>query len=193
MTPEDIPTNWKEVLEKVQQVFPSAVIAGGALRDTFLNKPIKDVDIFIPVPSGMTLDDAYESIWNMFDRYSWTIQLDPFSKYGTTKTETDADRDLYAIYKLERLIVPEDTRAFWCPSGEKYDLILCTEEAANIDTFDINLCQITFDGVMLSYSAAFQDAVDRKVLKVMNVNRTDRNKARMERLKQKFPDYTEED
>jgi len=42
-----VPIEWKKFLSAVQTLFPDAVIAGGALRDLIVEKPIKDVDIFI--------------------------------------------------------------------------------------------------------------------------------------------------
>lgn len=42
-----IPLEWKNFLATLQTLFPSAIIAGGALRDTIIGNPIKDVDIFI--------------------------------------------------------------------------------------------------------------------------------------------------
>lgn len=42
-----IPQEWKKFLSNIQTLYPDAIIAGGALRDTILDVPIKDVDIFI--------------------------------------------------------------------------------------------------------------------------------------------------
>lgn len=42
-----IPQEWKKFLSIIQLKFPSAIIAGGALRDTICDNPVKDVDIFI--------------------------------------------------------------------------------------------------------------------------------------------------
>jgi hypothetical protein len=172
-----IPQEWLDVLKEVHAVFPSAVIAGGALRDLMHERPIKDVDIFIPVHKDYVgaLDNAFEAIWDLFAGEDCT--LDPDSQYGVHKPE-EADRDLYAIFKLNRRY--------------KYDLILCTPDAARIDTFDINICQITCDGKHVKMTGAFAHGFLTKTLKVMNVNRTDRNAARMERIALKYPDYTVE-
>jgi len=42
-----IPDTWKQVLEDIQKVCPSAVLAGGALRDLVFDVEVKDLDIFI--------------------------------------------------------------------------------------------------------------------------------------------------
>lgn len=41
-----LPKRWLHVLETVQKYFPTAIIAGGAIRDTYCELPIKDVDLF---------------------------------------------------------------------------------------------------------------------------------------------------
>ncbi len=43
-----IPAAWLEALREVQKVCPSAVIAGGALRDLAFGGYPKDLDIFVP-------------------------------------------------------------------------------------------------------------------------------------------------
>lgn len=163
-----IPQEWVDVLNKVQARFPLAVIAGGALRDLFNGKPIKDVDIFIPANSD-TETNTY-ALYEMF--FDEDIDLHKSSSYGTKAIPEDADRDLYAILNLKKE---------W-----KYDLILCTEQAAQMSTFDINICQITFDGTDVKTTPAYDECIETKVIKVMNINRTDRNVARLERIAAKY-------
>ena len=43
----DIPKSWRSVLSEIQKHCPSAVIAGGALRDLYHEVQVKDLDIFI--------------------------------------------------------------------------------------------------------------------------------------------------
>lgn len=170
-----IPQEWLDVLSEVQAIFHGAVIAGGALRDLYNDKPIKDVDIFIPV-DGLSLESDYEDIWDMFAGED--ITSDKSSVYGVKSAEEG--RDLYAIF---RLVKPD------C----KYDLIVCTHNACKIETFDINICQLCHDGVQLHTTPAYHEAVQTKTLKVMNINRTDRNKARLDRLLQKYTDFKVEE
>lgn len=170
-----IPNEWQGVLKSIREVFPSAVIAGGALRDLFNERPIKDVDIFVPViyDKEGSLDHLYEKVWDLFAGEN--ITLDQNSVYGIKTTEED-DRDLYAIFRL--------IRKDW-----SYDIILCDLGASKVENFDINLCQIAYDGKELITTRAYWNAVQDKTLRVMNVNRTDRNKARLERLHQKYQDF----
>lgn len=175
--PFAIPSEWRDVLREVQEVFPSAVIAGGALRDSMWDKPVKDVDILVPVTFDYigSLDAAYEAVWNMFSGQD--IVLDSQSQYGV-KCKEDEDRDLYAIFKLTR--------------GYKYDIILCTPDAARIETFDINICQISYDARKLLFTGDYAHGFLTRQIKVVNVNRTDRNAARVQRLLEKYPNFTVE-
>lgn len=42
-----VPTHWQTVLKAAQSTYPNAFIAGGALRDLFLGRSPKDVDICV--------------------------------------------------------------------------------------------------------------------------------------------------
>lgn len=44
----DIPPWWCELLAKIHETCPSAIIAGGALRDLYIGPTPKDLDIFLP-------------------------------------------------------------------------------------------------------------------------------------------------
>src|SRR5689334_11499331 len=43
-----IPIEWREMLHTLQQAYPSAVIAGGCLRDLVFGGAVKDIDVFVP-------------------------------------------------------------------------------------------------------------------------------------------------
>jgi hypothetical protein len=183
MEVKPIPQEWRDVLKQIRRVFPGAIIAGGALRDLFNDREIKDVDIFIPIAKHMAYGnpehidgEAYTRIWDMFAGVE--IELDKATSYGV-KVKEDQDRDLYGIFKMRK--------------EYKYDLILCTPEACNMESFDINICQIKYDGDTVHTSYAYGEAVRTRTLRVMNINRTDRNKPRLARLHQKYPDFAVEE
>lgn len=47
-----IPQSWTDLLSQIQAICPSAVLAGGALRDLDHGVPVKDLDIFIRAGSN---------------------------------------------------------------------------------------------------------------------------------------------
>lgn len=177
-----IPQEWTEVLERIQDKFPGACIAGGAIRDTILEGNIKDVDIFIPVTvphwnlfgaDQAFIYDCQDTLKRMFVGYD--IKLDESSVYGVASAD-NASRDLYSILKLQKAFL--------------YDLILCTPAACDVSTFDINICQCKFDGKNLEYTEACIDGWLYSYIQVMNMNRSDRNERRVERLKHKYPEFS---
>ena len=61
-----------------------------------------------------------------------------------------------------------------------------------LDTFDINICQIGFDSETWFTTNAFNSGVSDKTIRVLNVNRNDRNQKRLKRVADKYPEYTVE-
>ena len=166
-----IPSEWKEVLSKVQSVFPGAVIAGGALRDLHYGTPIKDVDIFCPVdqcPDGL-FDAPLSSV------FGYDLLLHKSSCYGRNDIP-DADRTIYAIYGLNN-------------HEYDYDIIVAAPLECQIKTFDLSICQISFDGSRIKTSEEYDRTREDKVIRVLNINRTDRQRNRVERMLVKFPDF----
>lgn len=52
----DIPKRWLDGLALVRQLIPTAVMAGGCLRDRTVGVPVKDIDIFVPVDEDRETD-----------------------------------------------------------------------------------------------------------------------------------------
>lgn len=156
-----IPQEWLDVLSRVQTVSPSAIIAGGALRDLYNDKPIKDVDIFI----------AYNPI----------IDFEIGELFCDT-TKVFQQHDEYN--GVELLAVYESTI-----DGVLYNFIVCTEEHCDINNFDINICQISCDGKKLSFTAEYSYGIRDKVIRIVNVNCLDENRKRVERIHNKYPEF----
>lgn len=177
-----IPLRWLEVLYKVQQVFPPAVMAGGCLRDLWNNLQPKDVDIFVPVknevyalPDGFDIEEcpikAYEEeLLALFPDAVLVAQ----NMYGRGNAELE--RTIFSVWHIQ-------------VHGIEYDVIFIAD-TVDITTFDINICQIACDGTDLLYTDAFVNGVAKKELRVMNINRTDRNMKRIERMKLKYPTWS---
>lgn len=66
ITASDLPQEWKDFLKVLQEdLFPDAIIAGGALRDTWHDKPVSDVDIFTS-ENGILDKEYIESLFKNF-------------------------------------------------------------------------------------------------------------------------------
>ena len=102
-------------LENILADHPGAILAGGALRDTIIGRPVKDYDIFIPCWGGsLPNGDA---------------MIDGRKKYGARKVEhvKYADQEFDLIYIWPEEIAEEDF-AQWV-----------------VDRFDFNICKVAYD------------------------------------------------
>ena len=73
----EIPPLWKEILTKVREIYPEAIIAGGSLRDLDHGKEPKDIDIFVEDldrPSVIHKPDIVHPVVN--DRNIWARALE---------------------------------------------------------------------------------------------------------------------
>lgn len=171
-----IPAEWKKVLHSVQELFPQAVIAGGALRDLWHGKPAKDVDIFIPIKEdGGLYEDEILSI----DPYAEKIAASVYGQAGNAATP--GFRNIYVIWRLTI-------------EGVIYECIFIEDRGEDvIDVFDLSIAQIAFDGNSVRTTANFNRTIFDKVIRVCNVNRSDRQTKRMERVLSKYPEYRAEE
>jgi hypothetical protein len=175
MNINQIPQVWIDMLRKVQGELPSAVIAGGALRDLWHNKPIKDVDIFIPMKSDEVDLDAIEAKVLAIYPYSELVLTSMYGQKGDVATP--GFRNIFAIWRME-------------VDGVIYELIFIEDMGENmIDVFDISICQISFDGEMLHTSKEFMRSIGDGVIRVCNTNRADRQVKRLRRVMDKYPEY----
>jgi hypothetical protein len=173
-----IPAKWQAVLSKVQIHFPSAVIAGGALRDLWHNQTPKDVDIFIPVdePEDNLYVDQMADLDPMYELIAASI----YGQEQVPATRQNGLREIFAIYRLNI-------------DGIVYELIFIQADDAPVHTvFDINICQAAYDGQEVVLTDEFLRGVNEKVLRVCNVNRKDRQTKRLMRVAEKYPEYTVE-
>lgn len=176
-----IPLAWQEVLGTVRAKFPGAVCAGGCLRDLWNQVPVKDVDIFIPLVEFYPEDidalmdcfpDAPRGLFTP-DHNGWkTIAC---SIYGRGNAELE--RDIFGVYHKKI-------------NGIEFDFIFIRGSVVDISTFDINICQVAYNGNEVHGTKDFHDGMNNKHLKVMNINRTDRNMKRLQKMKDKYPDWS---
>lgn len=173
-----IPAEWSQVLCSVKEHFPRAIIAGGALRDLWHNKPAKDVDIFIPVQEPIA-DDLYEIQMLQLDPYAEKIAASLYGQSGNAATP--GFRNIYCIWRLNI-------------NGVIYEIIFIEDRGENIiDVFDLSIAQIGYNGYDVEYTENFKRTVEDKVIRVCNVNRSDRQTKRMERVLSKYPEYRAEE
>jgi len=172
MRTDRLPDSWIKVLDLIQVECPSAIIAGGALRDLVLGKPVKDVDIFIN-RYGILCHSTLLNILNEFDPY--IEYTDTYGRGG----------DIDCIIKFTY----EDY---------SFEIIIGSDVTCDPKQFDTSICQI-WTGVTTNklgyspflYSNEFLDTVHTKHIKITNMARCSQD--RIDRLKAKYPEYTIEE
>lgn len=170
-----IPQEWVDMLVLVQDELPSAVIAGGALRDLWHDKPIKDVDIFIPMKAEDVDLDAIERKVLSIHPYAELILTSMYGQRGDIATP--GFRNIFTIWRMK-------------VQGIIYELIFIEDMGERmIDVFDISICQIAFDGHELHITDEFYRSVKDGVIRVCNTNRADRQVKRLKRVMDKYPEY----
>lgn len=175
-----IPQHWKDLLSMVQSSCPSAAIAGGALRDLWHNKQPKDIDVWLPVVDWLDLEKFEKDLKRLAmmcgDSELQTVKSCHYMD-GNFKGES---RVIYAVYHMIYMGMPVDFVLIGATPGELY-----------WEAFDINICQIAYNGSLCT-TEEFDKGIANKVLRVCNVNRLDRQNARLDRVAEKYPEYSVE-
>ena len=134
-----IPAAWTELLTKVQAVSPQAIIAGGCLRDLYHDKPIADIDLFVPAWYINLVGDMIQEERN-------TLSKTIHEAYFTFNPDVREVR----YYEGDGMIPVNIVGV----EGE------CTLDV-QLDRFDFDICRIGYDGKELRVSDAFlQDSSD---------------------------------
>jgi hypothetical protein len=130
------------ILGTIQDLCPTAHIAGGAVRDTILDRPIKDIDLFLS-------DGATESAAQLLR-----------TRFGYVKVGEWARYEGFSDPVVERLAKFEN-------AGEATPLCLIGLKAplsmrANLERFDFGVCMIAWDGVQIMRTDEFDRDVENK-------------------------------
>lgn len=179
-----IPQEWKKFLSIVQSKYPSAIIAGGALRDTICDNPVKDVDIFIS-----DLDPKY-----ILDLMEQQKIADLFGILAVG-TEDECGRDHLKLVhniksfkqeKAEELLVVNDGYAEGAAemnsflesfinyivdvkyNGVMYQLIFIESDPVSYvyNDFDFGICKVYYDGMDFVVTEEFWYDFENKQLTI---------------------------
>lgn len=174
-----IPLSWQVVLSDVREmtgVVP--ILGGGALRDTFLGKPVKDLDIFLPMDpvSQDTLVEFYQVLG---------YELIPNDR--DYLEHLGPSGEVHSVTTLRHPELIELNFIFLDPAREHSLLSV-------VSRFDFGICQIVAALVagelaIRTTNAFVQDTLD-KTFTLLRPDPHGRSQARFERLVVKHPDFT---
>jgi hypothetical protein len=208
---EKIPQEWLGVLASMQQTgAPEAVIAGGALRDLFNGRKVKDVDIFLTNRGSERKNRKF--LTRAFKAAQIRVAEQPVSTgyYGSTR------REAFPVPKMQkfsraldegRRLVLQSAGESWTvlagPDKTEYNVVFVSENLMNaargadgqtiaagrlLNAFDFGLCQISTDGKKLCTTAAYDGDVANKRISLVQGN--DSSKEHLHRIMKKYADWT---
>ncbi len=189
----DFPPEWLAELRAIQQHFPEAVIAGGALRDWMLDKPVRDLDIFVKQRGTETMPMLYAAL----GRQVFQLNTEEIAAYE------DHFSDIFAVYNAGpcglKPATLDDLDDLDAIAG--FDLLSDTEVpvqviALNMDVtpqtivnrFDFGICKIASSGEGVYYHGDFQhDAINQCfTLRLFAADRREASLRRYARLQEKY-------
>ena len=135
--------DYADLLAELQTIAPSAHIAGGAVRDTLLEKPIRDVDVFMDNEHVEEAAKVLRSRLGFVKVGAW-VQYEGFS-----------DPAMTCVAKFEKA----DETIPVCIIGLKS---WCAAPDANIARFDFGVCMAAFDGENTIRAPEFDADVESK-------------------------------
>lgn len=130
LSASDIPSEWRKALDEVRKVCPTAVLAGGSLRDLDHKVKPKDLDIFLPATE---LDEVLG-----INELIGGIDPDPDrgQMYPESMPEVVSVTDYNTKKNFLKLKVKQPVQFVYCNWSMEHIL----------KRFDYGLCRIMFDG-----------------------------------------------
>jgi hypothetical protein len=209
-----VPQDWRRLLNVVHQLgAPEAVIAGGALRDTFNGAAVKDVDVFLRSRGSQRKNRKF--LEKAFGDGGFTVERQAVGSdgYGAVVREEFVGPATERAEVTTREIRRERIMESWkivasVGSGEKteYNVIFVDDRldkrlsekhtAAELkdifrggllETFDIALCRIACDGDSVASTLEYRDDVRHKRISLLLPNDTTLD--HLKRVIAKYPDW----
>lgn len=168
---------WSPILADVQRITPSAVVAGGALRDLFLGGEIKDLDIFVPVSEskGYGPGATEGSPWHA------TKHLVTMEYQTGMRTEVAAVEE----FTHKDLAIPVQIIHLTFEGGWRFPI-------DTIGRMDFDACRVAWDGETLFGSMNIDEAWRTKTFTLVHCEdeaQAVRSLKRAARFKERYPDY----
>lgn len=195
-----VPQDWRKLLKAFHKAgAPEAVIAGGALRDTFNERSIKDVDIFLASRGSKRRNRAF--LKNVFKKAGLPVheQVTHRDDYGVAKTAAFPDPatarhtiDAGTYFSFSR--ITESWNIVAGGGKTKFNIIFSNAAPVKdggisvISEFDLGFCQIACDGEKITTTPQYRKDVAEKTIRLVRNNPTTRE--HLERVRRKYPDWS---
>jgi hypothetical protein len=160
-----IPTKWVDLLWELQEHDPSALLAGGAIRDLYCGRPIKDLDFW--VFNG-------EAKFDFMKDYDYNAV--GFNEYEEHKKHV---REIDVIYEMTF-------------EGQQINVILMRHTIHPMDliqSFDFGLCQAAYDGYNFHLSPSFLYDFKHQCFTLMHGKTYEKSKERHQRFSERYQNW----
>jgi hypothetical protein len=146
--------DYAPLLTTLQAIAPEAHIAGGAVRDTILEKPIRDIDVFM---KAHYLEEAAACLRSSCG----------YVKVGEWETYLEfSDPAIARVAKFEKA----DETIPICLIGLHHDYSECMEPRGNIERFDFGICMAAFDGRTTIQNDAFDSDIESQTFTLLRAD-----------------------
>jgi hypothetical protein len=175
-----------QILRKIKETLPDAILAGGAIRDVYHNKNVKDYDLFV---SGNTTLDVYkDSFWEK--QFSLGNELhvdDSITNLSDLSDSEDASCEgtthVDTVWEVNK-------------NGSLYNVIILNANPTEYINrfFDIGICKTYSDGRRIRFTSDFMHDSRNHLLTIVSesMSQPDFNRM-MDRhvaaVKLKYPGY----
>jgi hypothetical protein len=141
---------YNPLLNAIKDLSSTAHIGGGAVRDTLLERPIRDVDLFLEVEAT---DGAASVLRSRFG----------YVKVGEWKSyEMFSDPAVIRVAKFEKA----DETVPLCLIGLKYPRMM----QANLERFDFGVCMAAWDGSEVYTADQYKRDVEQKTFTLLRAD-----------------------
>jgi|GEM_PF-1491558 len=206
-----IPREWRKTLQSFHDNgAKEAVIAGGALRDTFNKRAVKDVDIFLKSRGSIKKNRKF--LKKVFADAGLRLVEQPVYTGGYGPDMEALPDPRKGVFVPRRHygyggIIPETKSESWVviagPQKTEYNIVFMdgplAEDMAKavaenrtpakqaISAFDLGLCQIGYDGDAIVTTEKYRRDVAKKVIEIDKANPSTTD--HVQRIRQKYEDW----
>lgn len=173
-----VPPNYARVLHLIQKSAPEAILAGGAVRDLYHGKPVKDLDIFVHA-EGADIWQIEELLTRAFPD-TRRLQLANFS---SCYLNTDCASSI--SFEIRSLLGPVELNVIHLNGQPTHMTVL--------RRMDFGICQIGVCKWHLFFTPEFVEDAKNKTFTVTRCDHEaglERTLQRWERLREKYPEHT---
>lgn len=154
-----IPDEWVTLIKEYREkIDPTAVIAGGAIRDCYYGVAPKDIDIFTKSFAGLPHWSASDTCQPAFE-YEGMQHIEAAVIFNTD----------------DNMILPVNVVT-----------VKDIEPINVVDTFDFGFCQIAFDGEQVTMTDAFKRDDTSNIITMTKIDRYQRSIRRYARINERY-------